>query len=121
MKNSSNLQSHTLRFLFGWLLLLLATLNGSQTMGGSEEGTKTNAAQIDREVNAALDKLYETTPMTRTLAVKARGILVFPNVLKASKLESAPTSWCWTKVGPEKPRQQRYATTSTPSYLASAA
>jgi hypothetical protein len=61
MRNSSKPQSYTFRFLFGGLLLLLTTLNDSQSMGGSMADTKTNTAQIDREVNAALVKLYETT------------------------------------------------------------
>lgn len=68
------------------LLLLLA---GCQTLGSSSGDSKANAVQIDREVNVALSKLYETTPTARTLARKAKGILVFPNVLKAGFIGGA--------------------------------
>lgn len=72
----------------GALLLgfLMSWLTGCQTTGGSQA---THAAQIDREVDAALAKLYETTPSARHLAGKARGILVFPNVLKAGFIGGA--------------------------------
>lgn len=48
-----------------------------------------NAAQaasreeINQGVDAALKSLYETTPAAKALGEKARGILVFPEVLKA--------------------------------------
>ena len=71
------------------MLILLSTLNGCQSTGGSRAGSSMNAAQIDREVNAALAKLYETTPSARTLAQHARGILVFPNVVKAGFIGGA--------------------------------
>lgn len=64
-------------------------LSGCQSMGGSQADSHDNAAQIDREVDAALHKLYETTPSARTLAAKARGILVFPNVVKAGFIGGA--------------------------------
>lgn len=64
----------------------MALLAGCQTTGGSPAS---NAAQIDREVNAALAKLYETTPAARQLASRARGILVFPNVVKAGFIGGA--------------------------------
>ncbi len=42
-----------------------------------------STAGIDQDVDAALSKLYETTPAAKTLAEKAKGILVFPNIVKA--------------------------------------
>ena len=42
-----------------------------------------DAATIDRETEAALKVLYDTTPGAMELAGKARGILVFPNIVKA--------------------------------------
>ena len=74
---------------FGWLFVLLVLLSGCQTLGGSSTDSKANAAQIDREVNVALSKLYETTPSARMLARNAKGILVFPNVLKAGFIGGA--------------------------------
>ena len=38
---------------------------------------------LDKEVNAALKQLYDTTPAARALGAKASGILVFPRIVKA--------------------------------------
>jgi lipid-binding SYLF domain-containing protein len=73
----------------GLLLVSLSILTGCQSMGGNDSGSRTDAAQIDREVDAALAKLYETTPSARHLAAKAKGILVFPNVIKAGFIGGA--------------------------------
>jgi lipid-binding SYLF domain-containing protein len=40
-------------------------------------------AMVDREAEAALKVLYERTPAARELAGRAKGILVFPNIVKA--------------------------------------
>lgn len=71
------------------VLIMSAMLTACQSIGGSQADSHANAAQIDREVNAALNKLYQTTPSARTLAAKARGILVFPNVVKAGFIGGA--------------------------------
>jgi lipid-binding SYLF domain-containing protein len=42
-----------------------------------------SASEIDRNVTQALTTLYQTTPGSRALAEKARGVLVFPNIVKA--------------------------------------
>lgn len=89
MKKSSNPQRHHFRFMFVAPLLLLTILSGCQSPGGSQGDTRSNAAQIDREVNAALSRLYETAPTARSLAQKAKGILVFPNVVKAGFIGGA--------------------------------
>jgi lipid-binding SYLF domain-containing protein len=41
------------------------------------------AAEIDRGADAALQALYDKVPAARTLGEQARGVLVFPNVVKA--------------------------------------
>lgn len=41
------------------------------------------AAEIDAGVTAALEQLYQINPTAKTLSSEAKGILVFPNVLKA--------------------------------------
>ncbi|GJL60819.1 MAG: lipoprotein [Nitrospirales bacterium] len=41
------------------------------------------AAEIDKEVDVALEKLYANSPAAKDLSTIARGILVFPNVYKA--------------------------------------
>src|SRR5262245_42798534 len=48
-----------------------------------------SAAVIDQEVDAALAALYATTPRAQELAAKAKGILVFPNIVKAGFLVGA--------------------------------
>jgi len=40
-------------------------------------------AEINRDVNSSLQKLYDSTPLATMLAGKARGILVFPSIVKA--------------------------------------
>jgi lipid-binding SYLF domain-containing protein len=40
------------------------------------------AGDIDRDVNIALQKLYQSTPAAKNLAKSAKGILVFPNIIK---------------------------------------
>ena len=45
-----------------------------------------SAAEIRRDANAALTKLFAGTPKAKELADKAKGILVFPSVVKAGFL-----------------------------------
>ena len=40
-------------------------------------------SEIDSNARAALEKLYVGNPMAQALAEKAKGILVFPSILKA--------------------------------------
>lgn len=40
------------------------------------------AAEIDRDVDVALDKLYSHQPTAKALAAEAKGILVFPGIVK---------------------------------------
>jgi lipid-binding SYLF domain-containing protein len=41
------------------------------------------AKAIDRDAGEALDQLYERNPVAKDIAKKARGILIFPNIVKA--------------------------------------
>ena len=41
-----------------------------------------SAAEIDRDVDSSLMKLYEKTPAAKELAKVAKGILVFPSIIK---------------------------------------
>ena len=45
-----------------------------------------SAADIDRKATAVLQKLYATTPKAKELAEKAKGILVFPSIVKGGFL-----------------------------------
>ena len=42
-----------------------------------------SAAEIDRNAGAALNKLYASQPTAKMLSQKAKGILVFPTMVKA--------------------------------------
>jgi lipid-binding SYLF domain-containing protein len=42
-----------------------------------------SAAELNREAAAALKQLYESEPAAKALGAKAKGILVFPSILKA--------------------------------------
>jgi lipid-binding SYLF domain-containing protein len=48
-----------------------------------------SAAVIDQEVDGALATLYARTPGAKELAEQAKGILVFPNIVKARFLVGA--------------------------------
>lgn len=41
------------------------------------------AGEIDREVDSALQTLYRTTPAAKNMAKIAKGVLVFPDIIKA--------------------------------------
>lgn len=44
------------------------------------------AAEIDREVDVAVEKLYRQGPAAKDLAKVAKGVLIFPDVVKAGLL-----------------------------------
>ena len=50
---------------------------------GQNKACAASAAEIDREVNAALKTLLAKSESARALAEKAKGILVFPGIMKA--------------------------------------
>jgi lipid-binding SYLF domain-containing protein len=57
-------------------LAVLMLMNTAPTMAASK-------AEIDRDARAALQTLYAKNVMAKTLGNKAKGILVFPSILKA--------------------------------------
>lgn len=64
------------RTLQGLLILSLSILPLHPALAAS-------AGEIDSKVTLALQTLYETTPGTKALASQAKGILVFPDIVKA--------------------------------------
>lgn len=62
--------------LFVFVMLMMA-------MGTYQPVSAATAAEIDTDVDSALMKLYEKTPAAKELAKVAKGILVFPDVVKA--------------------------------------
>ena len=55
----------------------------------SASEVKAANAEMNRDANAALQSLYAKTPQARALAQRAKGILVFPEVLKAGLIAGA--------------------------------
>lgn len=51
--------------------------------------TAETAAMIDSEVDMAIEKLYKEIPVATDLSKSAKGILVFPNVIKAGLIVGA--------------------------------
>ena len=64
------------RIIQGILLLALTFLPLHSALAAS-------ASEINRNATAALQTLYKTTPGAKELANNAKGILVFPNIVKA--------------------------------------
>jgi lipid-binding SYLF domain-containing protein len=62
-----------LLFVLGLLLLSAAP----------QDAVAASAAEIDADVDAALVRFYEEMPAAKDLAKKAKGILIFPKVVKA--------------------------------------
>ena len=67
---------HSCLKVLAMALAVLLLLNTVPSMAASK-------ADIDRDVNAALQNLYKHNIMAKALAEKAKGILVFPSILKA--------------------------------------
>ena len=66
------------------MLALTAT-----TLMGSSVAVAASAAEIDRDVDVALKKLYDTVQGSKVLAASARGILVFPSIVKSGIIVGA--------------------------------
>jgi lipid-binding SYLF domain-containing protein len=65
--------------LFGFALVCaMVVLTGL----GSQPAAAASAAEIDKMVDAALEKLYKKSPAAKKQAESAKGILVFPDVVK---------------------------------------
>lgn len=56
-------------------VISICTLSGTIALAAS-------ATEIDRNATQALNTLYQTTPGSKALANKAKGILIFPNIVK---------------------------------------
>jgi lipid-binding SYLF domain-containing protein len=64
---------------FALLLALALTLTAAEP----HPAAAGSAVEIDAAVDAALVRLYEDVPAARELARKAKGVLIFPSVVKA--------------------------------------
>ena len=73
--------------LIGLMWIFLLALTACQTTGGNPDSVA--ASRINREVDAALKNLYDSTPTARMLGEHAKGILVFPGIVKAGFIGGA--------------------------------
>ena len=72
------------RKLLGGAAILFATVMLSGLAAGSAWAA--SAREIDAQATRALNTLYKTTPGTKALADRAKGVLIFPNIVKAGLL-----------------------------------
>jgi lipid-binding SYLF domain-containing protein len=47
------------------------------------QAASASASDLDRDASQALEKLYRSNPAAQAIALRARAILVFPNIVKA--------------------------------------
>jgi len=71
------------RFQKGFMTALLSLTWVVALMLCSPQAQAASASEIDREVRASLENLFETSAMAQTLSESAKGVLVFPNIIKA--------------------------------------
>ena len=66
--------------------ILLVLLFAGGTFIYTNSASAASAAEIDRDVKGALEKLYAESPSAKAMGEKAKGILVFPNIVKGGFL-----------------------------------
>jgi len=62
--------------------ILLALALAAGVLMTPNQSAAASAAEINRDVKIALEKLYAKSPSAKTLGEKAKGILVFPGIVK---------------------------------------
>jgi lipid-binding SYLF domain-containing protein len=65
------------------LATAVVVLTGVLLMGVVNQARSATAEDLDKDANQALQTLYKTEPAAKALSSTAKGILVFPNVVKA--------------------------------------
>ena len=63
-------------FLFPWMMTVIALVMSQNAFAAS-------AGEINRDANAAMQKLYAEAPVAKKLAGQATAILIFPKIVKA--------------------------------------
>ena len=64
------------------LAISLVAIVTTTVLSAPRPALAANAAEISRDAQAALQKLYDTTPKAKMLGEKAKAVLVFPSILK---------------------------------------
>jgi lipid-binding SYLF domain-containing protein len=68
---------------FHWTAILLILAFTAGALASPNPALAATAAEINRDVKSALQKLYAASPAAKALGQKAKGILVFPSIVKA--------------------------------------
>ena len=71
------------------IMSAMLVLAAFQPFPATAAGKSPEATQIDRDVDGALKKLYETTPDAELFRKEAKGILVFPGIVKGGFIVGA--------------------------------
>jgi lipid-binding SYLF domain-containing protein len=66
-----------------WIIISLVLAFAAGTFISPNQSAAATAAEINRDAESALEKLYAKSPKAKTLGERARGILVFPSITKA--------------------------------------
>jgi lipid-binding SYLF domain-containing protein len=66
-----------------WTLLLIVGLTAGVAASVPRPASAASAAEIRSDAGAALTRLYQTAPAAKMLSQRAKGILVFPHMVKA--------------------------------------
>lgn len=78
--------SRTIGVLISLLMAATVTLTGgcqSTTPAEQQAASVAEANTLESKARTALEQLYETTPSAKMLGDKAKGVLVFPSIVKA--------------------------------------
>ena len=70
-----------MRYLYVITIVLVLAI-AAATVVSPNPATAATAAEINRDVKSALEKLYAKSSSAKTLGEKAKGILVFPGIVK---------------------------------------
>ena len=75
--------TNSMRMLFAVVTLLAVTVLSNLSAGSA---LAASAREIDGKATQVLSDLYRTTPGAKTLAAKAKAVLIFPNIIKGGFL-----------------------------------
>lgn len=88
IKGGTRRPRFTRRTLAACAVLAVSLLAGAAP-AAAQSGKSAAAAELDREADAALKSLYAKTPAAKALAKQAKGILVFPRIVKGGLVVGA--------------------------------
>jgi len=77
------------KLLSAWFVCFIAILAVLISGSYQQAVCADTAAEVDRDVDAALDNLYSREPAAKALAAEAKGILVFPGIVKGGLIIGA--------------------------------